>query len=577
MRRYIFSFIALIIFAQITFANVITGVAAIPDGYYNGVDGKKTPAAILSALQTCISKDYNEISYKGLEPHYLNTDFYADTLWDMYSTCLFTYGDANIPQKQVCDGWNKEHVCCQSWLGNGPMVSDMFNVYPTDARVNNLRSNYPYGVVGSNKGISGDPDNHALGKLGSSTTSGIGTVYEPDDRYKGDFARTFFYMVARYRNNVLNSGNGSKMFTSNPTDLTSYSLSFLLEWHRNDPVSQKEVDRNQGVYGEQNNRNPFIDYPDLVEYIWGTKQNQTVDLASMTPTCEGSVLPPITDTKYGVTWSVNGTILRVDSVKANSKPAALPDTPTSCSETSETFVGWSAYAINGTTDTKPADLFVSLEEAPAIIADITFYAVFAHVEKNQGQGSVTEVNDLSTYKRGNKVSSLEVGEVNVTFAKAGASNDATYYTELRCYAKSTITFSGATMTKIEFEVGKEDKSNELRPNVGKMANNAEWEGSADNVVFTVGGESGYRGIGAISVTYSAGQTIITSYSAFLTSCGKQDEPGDEPGDKPGDEPGDQAIDEYTITPDVHKVLIDGRMYILVGETLYNVMGQKVND
>ena len=133
------------------------------------------------------------------------------------------------------------------------------------------------------------------------------------------------------------------------------------------------------------------------------------------------------------------------------------------------------------------------------------------------------------------------------------------------------------MTKIEFEVGKEDKSNELRPNVGKMANNAEWEGSADNVVFTVGGESGYRGIGAISVTYSAGQTIITSYSAFLTSCGKQDEPGDEPGDKPGDEPGDQAIDEYTITPDVHKVLIDGRMYILVGETLYNVMGQKVND
>lgn len=584
MRKYIFSLVALFFLAQTITANVVTGVAAIPEGYYNGVDTKKSADAILDALFDKI-KNHNVISYNALEDYYEQTDFRGDSVWDMYSTCRFTMVEANKTQKAVCDGWNKEHSIPQSWFNEAsPMKSDLFHVYPTDARVNNSRSNNPYGeVAGKNgTGITKDPYNHALGKSGSNTFAGYtGTVFEPDDEYKGDFARTYFYMCARYRDKILTASSGSVVFTSNKTNLTTYAKNLFLKWHRQDPVSQKEIDRNQAVYGIQKNRNPFIDYPELAEYIWGNKVGQAVDLASMTPTCEGGVLPPITDTKYGVTWSVNGTILRVDSVKANSKPAALPDTPTSCSETSETFVGWSAYAINGTTDTKPADLFVSLEEAPAIIADITFYAVFAHVEKNQGQGSVTEVNDLSTYKRGNKVSSLEVGEVNVTFAKAGASNDATYYTELRCYAKSTITFSGATMTKIEFEVGKEDKSNELRPNVGKMANNAVWEGSADNVVFTVGGESGYRGIGAISVTYSEGQTIITSYSAFLTSCGKQDEPGDEPGDKsgdePGDEPGDQAINEYTITPDVHKVLIDGRMYILVGETLYNVMGQKVND
>ena len=276
------------------FANVVEGVAAIPEGYYDDVNGKKTPATILSALQTCISRNYNEIDYDWLEQHYQKTDFYADTLWDMYSTCRFTADDANNPQKAVCDGWNKEHVCCQSWLGSGPMVSDMFNVYPTDARINNLRSNYPYGVVSSFSGFSKDPDHHGLGKLGTSVTSGVGTVYEPDDRYKGDFARTFFYMVARYRDKVLNSGNGATMFTSNPTDLTSYSLNFLLAWHRNDPVSQKEIDRNQGVYGEQNNRNPFIDYPDLVEYIWGNKQNQTVDLSGPFRTHRSHAPRPVT-------------------------------------------------------------------------------------------------------------------------------------------------------------------------------------------------------------------------------------------------------------------------------------------
>ena len=117
-----------LLFSAPAFGNVITGVAAIPDGYYDGVSGKKGADNILNALNTCISKNYKEISYKALEPHYLNTDFYSDTLWDMYSTCHFTYEDANVPQKKVCDGWNKEHVCCQSWLGSGPMVSDMFNV-----------------------------------------------------------------------------------------------------------------------------------------------------------------------------------------------------------------------------------------------------------------------------------------------------------------------------------------------------------------------------------------------------------------------------------------------------------------
>ena len=540
------------------FANVVTGVAAIPDGYYDGVSGKKSPDAILTALNTCISRNYNEISYKGLEPHYLKTDFYADTLWDVYSTCRFTYEMANIPQKYVCDGWNKEHVCCQSWLGNGPMVSDMFNVYPTDARVNNLRSNYPYGVVGTNKGISGDPDKHALGKLGTSTTNGVGTVYEPDDRYKGDLARTFFYMVARYRNNTLNSGEGSTMFNSSPTDLTAYSLSFLLEWHRNDPVSQKEIDRNQAVYGEQNNRNPFIDYPELVEYIWGDKKGETVDLSTMIPTCDKQT--PVSDKKFGVTWSMYGRVIRVDSVYENTKISSIPEDPQTIEVLCpghETFMGWSTDPLPVSTDVAPV-LYTKKSDFPAVTEDVTYYAVFAHGESKQGSGPVSATQDFSAYSRGNAVTTETIGNVTVTFNKAGAGTATTYYTEVRCYSNSTIDFSGAQMSRIEFTPGANDKGSSLTPNTGSMTNGNTWEGNASSVTFKVGEDGKYRGVGAITVTYEDNTTVY-QYSAYATTCDDT-----------------QAIENIQSPMRTRKILMNHQLYLLVGEHIYTITGQKIH-
>lgn len=551
--------LALLWFAQISYANVITGVAAIPDGYYDGVSGKKGADNILNALNTCISKDYNEISYKGLEPHYLNTDFYSDTLWDMYSTCRFTYEDANVPQKKVCDGWNKEHVCCQSWLGSGPMVSDLFNVYPTDARINNLRSNYPYGVVSTFSGFSGDPDKHGLGKLGSSV-AGVGTVYEPDDRYKGDFARTFFYMVARYRSNILNSGNGSQMFSSNPTNLTTYALNFLLQWHRNDPVSEKEIDRNQAVYGEQKNRNPFIDYPDLVEYIWGNKVGQTVDLSAMVPTCEGQSGA----VKYGVTWMVNGEVLRVDSVREKSKPAALPETPVSCSETSETFYCWCGAHWSGILpDYLPddAETIFTVSEMPAVVMDVTYHAVFAHKDTEQtGAVESSETLDFSAqnYANGAKISSLTVGGVTASFSKGSSSTDPAYYntgTAVRCYPGNTMTVTAEDITKIEFTFGSGDYTNPITANTGTL-NGSTWTGSADAVTFTVGGDSKHRRIQALKVTMN-GQGVVTTYSDFLTSCAATD------------------IENHETPNTNHKLLIDGHLYIEVNGHIFNITGQRI--
>lgn len=542
-------------------ANVVVGVAAIPKNYYADVNGKKNADAILNTLCGIID-DHTVIAYSGLEPYYEQTDFYNDTLWDMYSTCTFYMSHANVPQSAVCDGWNKEHVCCQSWLGTGPMVSDLFNVYPTDARINNLRSNYPYGVVGGSfSGFSKDPQHHGLGKLGSSTTSGIGTCYEPDDQYKGDFARTFFYMVARYRNNVLNSGNGAKMFTSNPTNFTAYSLSFLLDWHRQDPVSQKEIDRNQAVYGIQHNRNPFIDYPELAEYIWGNRVGQTVDLTSMTPTCEGGGYDPSQVTKYGVTWSVCGTPITTDSIIAGRAITALPETPVSCSTTSDVFMGWTTAPIEGVADQAPM-LYKSPADIPAVTADLTLYAVFAHGEQGAAVEPVVYTYDADHTE----------GWINTAENKNGSywlldKDKVLTSPEINLAGLSSIevnirTYGGTQYCNLDVKAGDTQIATIVATN-GKTLTDYTWTNTQplsglSPLTFSTNYNTN-QGIGFSRVVINATGSGV-SYSAYLTDCGTT----------AIETANDQRGPDWTN----RKLLIDGHLYILIDNQLYTITGLK---
>ena len=538
--------------------NVVTGTAAIPNGYYDGVDGKKNADAILNELCSIID-NHTVINYKGLEPYYEQTDFYSDTLWDMYSTCRFTMEDANNPQSVVCDGWNKEHLVCQSWLGSGPMVSDLFNVYPTDARINNLRSNYPYGVVGTNNGFSKDPQHHGLGKLGTSKTANVGIVFEPDDQYKGDFARSFFYMAARYRNNILNSGNGSKMYTSNPTNLTAYSLSFLLEWHRDDPVSQKEIDRNQAVYGIQHNRNPFIDYPELVEYIWGNKVGQSVDLSAMTPTCEGGGYTPGEVVKYAISWSVNGVIIQTDSVIANRALSALPETPVSCSGESNTFVGWTDQPLSQATQQTPAVLYKKVMEISAIIVDDTLYAVFAKATTGENIEPAVYVYDeehqtgwtnTANYTN-NSYWLLDKGKV-LTSPEINLAGLSSIKVNIR-------TYGGTQYCNLDVKAGETQIATIKATNGSTLAecvwtNTNSLTGSSSLTFSSNYGSK--QGIGFTSVTINATGSGVT-YSDYITSCGTT------------------PIDNQPVEQEVRKVLIDGQLYIMINEQLYTIMGQRV--
>jgi endonuclease I len=239
-------------------------------GYYNNAVGK-TEAALKTQLYSIISTGYVYNDYDYLYTIYQTSDVTSTgNLWDMYSTCTWTLGVKQCGNvgTTTCVCYNREHSIPQSWFGEAsPMRSDAFHVYPTDGKVNGQRSNYPYGECANGTTLSG-----GKGRLGSSTFAGYsGTVFEPVDEYKGDFARTYFYFATRYQN-IMTTIGGESFNKSTYPSLSTWSQNLFLKWHRQDPVSQKEIVRNNAIEVHQKNRNPFIDYPELVEHIWGTKK-----------------------------------------------------------------------------------------------------------------------------------------------------------------------------------------------------------------------------------------------------------------------------------------------------------------
>jgi endonuclease I len=260
MKLFIFAFILL------SFASF----GQIPPGYYDSASGL-AGQQLRAALQAIID-DHEEQTYESIWTHFQSTDDKSNGMvWDMYSDVpggnpgySYTFiADQCGNYAAEGDCYNREHSFPKSWFNDAPpMVTDLFHIYPTDGYVNGKRSNYPYGEVGNASWTSTNGS-----KVGICSYTGYsGIVFEPIDEYKGDFARTYFYMVTRYMSLV--ASWSSDMLSDN--DLAPWAKELLLEWDENDPVDQKEIDRNNSVYQIQNNRNPFIDHPEFTDLIWGT-------------------------------------------------------------------------------------------------------------------------------------------------------------------------------------------------------------------------------------------------------------------------------------------------------------------
>lgn len=264
----------------------------VPTNYYDGTSGLNG-YELKSKLHDIVSKKTITWHYGDLPNFYGKTDvdhFYDydssnDTyLLDMYSnnptgTTAYHYTKENLISSAGAEGlgYNREHMMPQSsFNSNYPMYSDLFFVIPTDARINQLRSNYPYGIAGTTNYYT-FTNGSKISKNGTPNSGYTGRVYEPNSEFKGDIARSLLYYVVRYEGklNSFNFYNGtSPANDTSPLDgseekaYEDWFLALLLQWHNNDPVSPKEIERNNRVFAIQKNRNPFIDHPEWVNAIW---------------------------------------------------------------------------------------------------------------------------------------------------------------------------------------------------------------------------------------------------------------------------------------------------------------------
>ena len=353
----------------------LSAMASAPSGYYDGAKNKSNQA-LMTALHKII-KGHTKRSYQqDLWNDFKTTDCNGTTIIDRYSTTQYTWSSDQCGNySEVGDCYNREHSIPNSWWGGSSSdtaYSDLHHIFPVDGWVNGQRGNYPFGdcANGTAKGT---------GKLGTCTFSGYtGTVFEVADEYKGDFARVYFYFATRYmmRMSSYTSGTGSVVFTSSSyLGLTTWAINQLLDWHRGDPVSTLETNRNDAVYGLQRNRNPFVDNPELVEYIWGnmmgnvwTGDGSSTTTPTLTAPTSGSTVNVGTNTGSGVTKSI--TVKGSDLTKAltvSVSGTGFSVSPTSISAANANSGSTVTVTYNGTATSATGTLTITSSEVSCTV------------------------------------------------------------------------------------------------------------------------------------------------------------------------------------------------------------------
>lgn len=239
--------------------------AAVPQGYYDALEGEcgvKLKKAAKSVVRKHNVVSYGDDTWDAFRTTDVRMVNGREAWWDMYSneTVYVSTGHG---------GLNIEHSVANSWWGGtkNDAYKDLFHLNPSNANANSRKSNYPLGEIASQTWTNGVT---FIGTPVSGQGGGNKYVYEPADEYKGDFARVFMYMFTVYDDIAWKSNTGWMYDTSSDLLLKPWAYNLLLKWDREDPVGEKEINRNEAIYRIQKNRNPFIDLPGLGEYIWGS-------------------------------------------------------------------------------------------------------------------------------------------------------------------------------------------------------------------------------------------------------------------------------------------------------------------
>ena len=443
MKHFLLILFILVAVSLSAFDRPVTPADSLP-AYYESIDGT-SGKELMDVIQRVAKQGYraDDFRYDSVWLAFKHTDLRPDSyIWEIYSDCEFIYEKdrtSNTTQTGECKGYNREHAMCQSWFGTTSLAgqemssskknspgSDIFHIYPASYGMNSRRGNRPYGEVLTAANVSGNGTKYGTPVQTISVTNSVAGAYvegsitlitnvlEPADEYKGDIARSYFGTMVKWAGEWTfnRNENGQVIFDAtidadthyapeNNYGLTPYGLALLLKWHRQDPVSQKEVDRNNGIQLTQGNRNPFIDYPYLAEYIWGERSGQSLDfeqllcsaderfLLGVSNGCIGGATQVTVDTVF---WMLGDKVIDCSYIYHGSTIKYLPEEPVSCSSTSTHFMGWTPRPIQGTSTQSPDKLYNKVSEFPAIQSNTRYYAVFAEVQSTDQAGQVVSLN-----------------------------------------------------------------------------------------------------------------------------------------------------------------------------------------
>lgn len=481
---------------QTLFAMLFTCVwAQGPNGtenYYQNADGlcgAELKTALFNIIK--ITKD-DVVAYKGLNEKYKLTDKKADGyLRDWYSNITnYTWDDAGGNSSEGA-GWNKEHTVPQSWFGEAsPMKSDIVHVVPTDCYVNNRRSSYPFGEV--SKATYTSANNYCL--LGSSKTPGYsGTVFEPNNEIKGDLARIYFYMATCYEDKCTkwSSGSGSSVFSDENLGLKNWVVDMMMAWSKLDPVDEVEIARNNAIPGIQTNRNPFVDYPGLEDYIWGDKRDVPFSYDNYKGGEQNYVARPTFSKDAGTYY--NGIEVELNCA---TEGASIYYTLNGedASEQSTLYEGPIILDVYGIYEIKAVAIDAdghrsSQATATYIIKEQPQPGDDIEIALNNAFFGITTTSTIAA-----SISEDFVKEENgVTFIYALGTGQQRYANanEIRLYKnnKLTVSVASGTIVGLDFTIG--DKNSELSANTG-VFNGFSWTGDAKEVEITSAGNTALR-------------------------------------------------------------------------------------
>ncbi len=248
---------------------IVEAIALGDDPYYAGIDTDQE------------GEDFKLELHNLIRNHTVVDDIYGfftvadlgvlgceeDKIGDIYSsTCWTPEDDQCGTYHQEGDCYNKEHSWPASWSNDSNAVThDLHALFPTDGWVNNQRAALPYAVVDTSVDFETSSNGCKIGMSDADASNGMRTsCFEPADNVKGDLARAYFYISVCYYGE---DSNWDTSAATDGTDILPWEEALLRSWDKADPVSAKEIERNNSVFLWQGNRNPFVDHPEWVDKI----------------------------------------------------------------------------------------------------------------------------------------------------------------------------------------------------------------------------------------------------------------------------------------------------------------------